>query len=351
MANPPVTGEAGQLPRNLTDNMPAIYNMYLFRSYVTEMGQQLNDLEDAQLEYDSTVAALEARSDAFQSQIGTLEARNDTLKTHNNTLRSRNDALQAQLDQLQAQLHALQAEKEAANPNISALSRPELLEHLQSVFEHLQSVVQESRKFFVPGQTTEGDSDQTKMDQSGNLVSDVTSGMQTEQEKQDVDMTGTAASSHTPDNDANDTQPSPKTPHKPKDKSQASAPSPAPAASTAPSPSKSHAAGSPRKGQTKQSKGSVPGFMGTTAAAAARSRPPISKTAGRPETPTGQTGGTGQPAPATREEIHTGDRRRLGHIPNISPHSPSATPSKKQRKSARKSAAKKSAATKGRAKR
>jgi hypothetical protein len=54
--------------------------------------------------------------------------------------------------------------------------------------------------------------------------------------------------------------------------------------------------------------------------------------AARPETLVEQLADGGQPAPATREEPHTGGRRRIGYVPDISPPSPSATPTKKQRK-------------------
>lgn len=307
------------LEKDATDNFADICNMYLCGSYVTELGWQLDDLEAAQTEHGNTVAALEAQND-------TLQAQNDTMGIQNNALKSRNDEMQAQIDQLQAQLHALKIEKAATKPDVSALSGPE-------IFEHLQSLVQQSKKFLDPGQTTSADSDQTRIDTSDTLAS-----KPTEQEKQDVEMTGTAASPHeimlpdTPDNDDNNSEPSPKTPQKTKGKASAPALSP------------SKAAGSPKKGQTKPTKGGIPGFMGTTAAAAAKSRPPVHKQGARPVTPDR---GSGQPAPATREEIHTGDRRRIGHIPNISPPSPSVTPSKKQRQGTRKMAVREIGAKKG----
>jgi hypothetical protein len=79
----------------------------------------------------------------------------------------------------------------------------------------------------------------------------------------------------------------------------------------------------------------TPGYMKGTAAADARHRArpgsaaddlvkrPNTRTLGRPTTPKPKT--SGRPAPGTREEVHTGDRRRIGHTTTRdSPPSPSA---------------------------
>jgi hypothetical protein len=361
------------------DNASDLCNLFLCGSYVTEMGWQLDDLQAAQTEHDSTVTALETRNK-------TLGARNGTLETQNTTL-------QAQVDQLQEQLQALKIENAAARPDASAaLSGPELYEQL--------------RKFLVPEQATTGDRDQM-MDTSDTLVGDVASDMPAVQVQQDVDMTGTAGSPPDvlPNTPAKDPKPGPKS--DPKISSTVSLPAasehvdsevdtsvaPKPVskldafhearglsfddlhAKTSPhpngkgkAPSPSKAAGSPTKASTKQPKGGVPSFMSTTAATAAESRAPMSKPGAtaetrpqtsaairpttrpstraatragtraddqasvRPETPIEQSASRGQPAPATREEPHRGGRRRIGHVPDVIPPSPSATPTKKQRK-------------------
>jgi hypothetical protein len=79
----------------------------------------------------------------------------------------------------------------------------------------------------------------------------------------------------------------------------------------------------------------TPGYMKGTAAADARHRArpdsaaddlvkrPNTRTSGRPTTPKPKT--SGRPAPGTREQVHTGDRRRFGHTKTgDSPPSPSA---------------------------
>jgi competence protein ComGC len=298
-----------------TDNMSDIFNIYLCGSWVTEMGFALDDLwvESSRVPY--IIAGFKARWDteknALETQKSTLQSRNNTLqiqkkvlaiqnlelksykfilgsqnktlqavvkqlqaqlralkiektaakrdvsalKSHKFILESRNDTLQAQVNQLQAQLDALKFKKAAAKPNLSALSGPEL-------FELMKSVMQETRKNLVPEQATTGDSHQTRIYTSDTLMGRVTSEAPTRQEKQEVDMAGTASSPHAgmlPDTPVNDSKPDPMT------KNDHSA------------PPLSKAVGSTKNASSKQPKRGFPGFMSPTAAVAAKSRPPVSK--------------------------------------------------------------------------
>jgi hypothetical protein len=256
-----------------TDNMSDIFNIYLCGSWVTEMGFALDDLwvESSRVPY--IIAGFKARWDteknALETQKSTLQSRNNTLQTQKKVLAiqnlelkfykfilgSQNRTLQAVVKQLQAQLRALKIEKTAAKRDVSALSGPEL-------FELMKSVMQETRKNLVPEQATTGDSHQTRIYTSDTLMGRVTSEAPTRQEKQEVDMAGTASSPHAgmlPDTPVNDSKPDPMT------KNDHSA------------PPLSKAVGSTKNASSKQPKRGFPGFMSPTAAVAAKSRPPVSK--------------------------------------------------------------------------
>jgi hypothetical protein len=256
-----------------TDNMSDIFNIYLCGSWVTEMGFTLDDLwvESSRVPY--IIAGFKARWDteknALETQKSTLQSRNNTLQTQKKVLAiqnlelkfykfilgSQNRTLQAVVKQLQAQLRALKIEKTAAKRDVSALSGPEL-------FELMKSVMQETRKNLVPEQATTGDSHQTRIYTSDTLMGRVTSEAPTRQEKQEVDMAGTASSPHAgmlPDTPVDDSKPDPMT------KNDHSA------------PPLSKAVGSTKNASSKQPKRGFPGFMSPTAAVAAKSRPPVSK--------------------------------------------------------------------------
>jgi hypothetical protein len=133
---------------------------------------------------------------------------------------------------------------------------------LQTTTENNGQTQMDTVDTLVPKQTTIGDGDQTRMETSDTLMGNVPSDMPTGQEKPDVEMSGAATGPHT-DAPVHYMKPGAKTSPKAKGK--------------APPPPLFKAAGSPRKDTVKQPKGGVSGFMRTTAAAAAKSRPPVTK--------------------------------------------------------------------------
>ena len=335
-----------------------ICNAYLCSSYATEMGWKLDDLQVTQNDRDSKVRDLE----------------------------DRNKALEAQVAELQVQLQDLKVTKPAVKPDMSTMSAADFFEHMQHMQSVMQSVVQESRRFILPDQGA----DQAKLDEM-EVDQPVTSiipghGPDAPHKKQDVVMSedlldppvtsglpvsGQDVSQEDPHEDLSGISPKEGGVTQPKlgtgklKSNQKTTTSP----KEAPPPTKP--LGSPTKGLPKQSKGGLPNFMSTTAAAAAKSRPAASKSdtkpdvapitrapirvdyrpktraatraetragvsaegqaSARPETPPVRQPATSLAAPETREEVHTGGRRRLGHRGDVSPVSPSDTPTKKVR--------------------